>query len=153
MRKTKYAVALTEAERAHLRTLIGSGTAPARMLTRARILLKADHGEGGPGWSDAAIAGALDVHPGTVQRVRRQFVAEGLATTLARKRPDRVYARALDGRQEAHLIAVACSTPPDGQGRWSLRLLADELVRLEVVEAVSYETVRRTLKKTISSRT
>ncbi len=148
-----YRVFLTAEQRAELRGLVGSGTAPARMLTRARILLKADHGEGGPGWTDAAIAGALDVHPGTVQRVRRQFVTEGLATTLGRKRPDRVYARALDGRQEAHLIAVACSTPPDGQGRWSLRLLADELVRLEVVETVSYETVRRTLKKTISSRT
>jgi len=143
-----YRVVLTAEQRAELRGLIGTGAAPARMLTRARILLKADHGEGGPGWADAAIAGALEVHPGTVQRVRRQFVAEGLAATLARKRPDRVYARALDGRQEAHLIAVACATPPDGQARWSLRLLADELVRLEVVDAVSYETVRRTLKKT-----
>ncbi len=143
-----YRVVLTAEQRAELRGLIGTGAAPARMLTRARILLKADHGEGGPGWADAAIAGALEVHPGTVQRVRRQFVAEGLAATLARKRPDRVYARALDGRQEAHLIAVACATPPAGQARWSLRLLADELVRLEVVDAVSYETVRRTLKKT-----
>jgi len=143
-----YRVVLTAEQRAELRGLIGTGAAPARMLTRARILLKADHGEGGAGWADAAIAGALEVHPGTVQRVRRQFVAEGLAATLARKRPDRVYARALDGRQEAHLIAVACATPPDGQARWSLRLLADELVRLEVVDAVSYETVRRTLKKT-----
>jgi len=143
-----YRVVLTAEQRAELRGLIGTGAAPARMLTRARILLKADHGEGGAGWADAAIAGALEVHPGTVQRVRRQFVAEGLAATLARKRPDRVYARALDGRQEAHLIAVACATPPDGQARWSLRLLADELVRLEVVNAVSYETVRRTLKKT-----
>jgi len=101
--------------------------------------------------------------------VRRQFVAEGLAATLARqrgrqalghelaatlarKRPDRVYERRLDGRQEAHLVAFACSAPPDGQARWSLRLLADELVRLEVVEAVSHETVRQALKKTRSSR-
>ena len=147
-----YRVALTTEHRAELRTLVGSGTAPARMLTRARILLKADYGEGGPGWSDTAIAAALDVHPGTVQRIRRQFVAEGLALTLARKRLDRVYDRTLDGRQEAHLIALACSAAPDGQARWSLRLLANELVRLEVVEAVSYETVRRTLKKTPSSR-
>jgi len=122
------------------------------MLTRARVLLKADHGEGGPGWSDAAIAGALDVHPATVQRIRRQFVREGLAATLQRKRPDRVYTRALDGRQEAHLVALACGEPPAGAARWSLRLLADELVRLEVVEAVSHETVRRTLKQTTSSR-
>ncbi len=147
-----YRVELTETQRAELRGLVGSGTAPARMLTRARILLKSNHGEGGPGWSDAAIAGALDVNLSTVLRVRRQFVTEGLAATLTRKRPDRVYARALDGEQEAHLIAVACSEPSVGQARWSLRLLADELVRLEVVEAVSHETVRQTLKKTCSSR-
>ena len=147
-----YRVILDETQRAELRTLVGSGVAPARLLTRARVLLKADHGEGGPGWSDAAIAGALDLHPATVQRIRRQFVTEGPSATLQRKRPDRVYARALDGRQEAHLVALACSTPPEGQARWSLRLLADELVRLEVVETVSHETVRRTLKQTTSSR-
>jgi len=146
-----YRVFLDDEQRAYLRTVVGSGTAPARMCTRARVLLKADHGEGGPGWSDAAIAGALDVHPSTVQRVRRQFVVEGLAATLARKRPDRVYERALDGRQEAHLVALACSHPPDGYARWSLRLLAGELVRLEVVETVSHEAVRQTLKKTTSS--
>src|SRR4051812_8473305 len=105
----------------------------------------------GAGWSDAAIAGALDIHSSTVQRIRRQFVVEGLVVSLARKRPDRVYERALDGRQEAHLIALACSQPPDGHARWSLRLLAGELVRLEVVETVSHEAVRQTLKKTTSS--
>jgi hypothetical protein len=146
-----YRVVLTEAQRAELRGLVGAGIAAARTLTRARILLKADHGEGGPGWSDAAVAGALDVNPSTVLRVRRQFAAEGLAATLARKRPDRVYERALDGAAEAHLIAMACAAPPAGHARWTLRLLADELVRLEVVEAVSYETVRRTLKQTSSS--
>jgi len=143
-----YRVVLSEDQRAELRGLVGSGTAPARMLTRARILLKADHGEGGPGWSDAAIVAALDVNASTVLRVRRQFAADGLAPTLERKRPDRVYERALDGGQEAKLIAVACSEAPDGAGHWSLRLLADELVRLEVVEAISHETVRQTLKKT-----
>ena len=147
-----YRVELTDQQRAALRGLIGTGVAPARLLTRARILLKADHGEGGPGWSDAAVAGALDVHPSTVVRVRRQFVTEGLEATLARKRPDRVYERALDGRQEAHLVALACSTPPAGQARWTLRLLAGELVRLEVVEEVSHETVRQALKKTHSGR-
>ena len=147
-----YRVVLTEGERARLRGLGGGGSAPARTLTRARILLKADHGEGGPGWSDAAIAGALDVNPSTVLRVRRQFVAEGLEATLARKRPDRVYERALDGAGEAHLVALACCAPPEGHARWTLRLLAGELVRREVVEAVSHETVRRTLKKTRSSR-
>lgn len=148
-----YRVVLTEDQRAELRGLIGSGVAPARTLTRARILLKANHGEGGPGWSDAAIAAAVEVNPSTVQRVRRQFVTEGRAATLARKRPDRVYERRLDGRQEAHLIALACAPPPDGHAQWSLRLLADEVVRLEIVESISHETVRQTLKKTISSRT
>jgi hypothetical protein len=151
MRKTKYAVYLTEVERAQLRTLIGSGAAPARMLTHARILLKANQGEGGPGWSDAAIAGALELHPDTVARVRRAYVNGGLDAALARKAPARVYPRRLDGAAEAHLVAVACSSPPAGRERWTLRLLADELVRLEVVETVSYETVRRTLQQTSSS--
>ena len=152
MRLTKYAVILTESERAGLRTLVGHGTSPAPLLTRARVLLKADQGEGGAAWADAAIAGALDIHPTTVARIRRQFVEEGLTAALERKRPDRVYARALDGAAEAHLVAVACGIPPAGRTRWTLRLLADELVRLEVVAAVSHETVRRTLKQTISSR-
>jgi hypothetical protein len=151
VRKTKYAVELTEAERAQLRTLVGSGSAPARLLTRARILLKANQGEGGPGWTDVAIAGALEVHPVTVARVRRQWVETGLAAALARKAPDRVYRRKIDGAAEARLIAVACSDPPTGRERWTLRLLADELVRLEVVPAVSHETVRRTLEQTRSS--
>jgi transposase len=151
MRKTKYAVALTEEERARLRTLLGRGEAPARLLTHARILLKANQGEGGPGWSDAAVAGALDLHPDTVARVRRRYVGTGLEAALARKAPTRVYPRTLDGAAEAHLVAVACSAPPTGRQRWTLRLLADELVRLEVVETVSYETVRRTLKQTRSS--
>ncbi len=147
-----YRVMLTEAQRAELRGLVGSGVAPTRMLTRARILLKANHGEGGPGWSDTAIAGALDINPSTVLRVRQQFVREGLSATLERKRPDRVYERTLDGAQEAHLIALACSATPEGADHWSLRLLADELVRLEVVATISHETVRQTLKKTTSSR-
>jgi hypothetical protein len=152
MRKTKYAVELSEAERAQLRTLVGAGIAPARMLTRARILLKADQGEGGAAWADAAIAGALEVHPTTVARIRRQCVEEGLEAALARKRPDRVYERVLDGAAEGHLVAVACTDPPAGRERWTLRLLADELVRLEVVEAISHETVRRTLQQTNSNR-
>src|SRR5688572_33060956 len=106
---TKYAVKLSEAERARLRMVIGHGTAPARLLTRARILLKANQGEGGPGWTDVAIAGALEVHPATVARVRRQWVETGLAATVVRKAPDRVYPRKIDGAAEARLIAVACS--------------------------------------------
>lgn len=152
MRQTKYAVRLTEEDRAQLRTLIGQGTAPARKLTHARILLKADQGEGGPAWSDAAIAGAVEVHPATVSRVRRSFVEQGLDAALDRKAPDRVYPRRLDGAAEAHLIALACGAPPMGRERWTLRLLADELIRLEVVETVSYETVRRTFEQTRSNR-
>jgi hypothetical protein len=141
-------VVLTDAQRAELRTLLGAGVAPARKLTRARILLTADHAEAGPGWTDVMITRALEVNPTTVRRVRQQFVQAGLAATLERTSPDRAYSRRLDGTAEAHLIAVACSTPPAGQARWSLRLLADELVHLEVVETISHETVRRTLKKT-----
>jgi hypothetical protein len=146
--KSKYAVCLSGAERARLRTLIGSGTAPARQLAHARILLKADQGEGGPGWNDAAIAGALEVCAATVARVRRQYVTAGLEAALNRRWPERQYSRTLDGEAEAHLIALACGTPPKGRERWSLRLLAKELVRLDVVPAVSYETVRRALKQT-----
>ncbi len=149
---TKYAVKLSEAERAQLRTLIGRGTAPARQLTRARILLKANQGAGGPGWTDAAIAGALDVHSATVSRVRREYVTQGMRAALERTPPDRVYPRKADGALEAQLIAVACGAPPAGQARWTLRLLASELVRLEVVDGISYETVRRVLKQTGSSR-
>jgi len=151
MRTTKYSVLLPETERAQLRTLIGCGTAPARMLTHARILLKADQGEGGAGWTDVAIARALEIDAATVGRVRRRYVAAGLTVALARKAPDRVYPRVLDGAAEARLVAVACGVPPAGRARWTLRLLADELVRLEVITAVSHETVRRTLKQTISS--
>lgn len=144
----RYRVALTEAERARLHTLIGSGTAPARQLAHARILLKANQGEGGPGWTDAAIAGAVEVDASTVARVRQRYVTAGLDAALAHKAPDRVYQRKLDGEQEAHLVALACSTPPTGQQRWSLRLLASELVRLEVVDTVSHETVRQVLQQT-----
>lgn len=149
--KTKYTVELSEGERARLRTLIGQGTAPARTLAHARILLKANRGEGGPAWTDAATAGAVEVHPATVARVRRAFVEDGLGAALTRKAPDREYPRALDGAGEARLVALACGPAPEGRERWTLRLLADELVRLEVVEDVSHETVRRTLKKTSSS--
>ncbi len=152
MAEKKYMVRLTEQERARLHTLVGSGSAPARRLTHARILLKANQGEAGPGWTDAAIATALEVGRATVARVRQRYVAEGLAAALAHKAPDREYERALDGAQEAHLFALACSAPPAGRTRWSLRLLAERLVALEVVEAVSHETVRQLLKQTTCSR-
>ena len=146
--KSKYSVCLSEEERARLRTRAGRGTAPARQLAHARILLKADQGEGGPGWNDAASAGALEVCTATVARIRRQYATAGLEAALNRRWPAREYARSLDGEAEAHLLAIACSTPPPGRQRWSLRLLAQELVRLEVVPAVSHETVRRTLDQT-----
>lgn len=147
-----YRVFLDGGQRAYLRTLAGSGIAPARRPAGAPVLLKADHGEGGPGWSDGAVAGALDVHSGTVQRIRRRFAEEGLAATMERNRPDRVYEQRVDGVLEANLVTLACAAPPDGQARWSLRLPADEPVRLEVVEAVSHETVRRAPKQMASGR-
>jgi hypothetical protein len=152
MRQTTYTVRLTDADRASLRTLIGQGTAPAQRLTHARILLKADQSEGGPAWSDAAIAGAVEVHPATVGRVRRSFVEDGVDAALHRKAPNRVYACQLDGAADAHLVALACSEPPADRARWTLRLLADELVRLEVVETVSHETIRRTFEQPRSNR-
>ncbi len=151
MRK-RHTVRLSEGERAGLRTLIGQGTGPARALTHARILLKASQGEAGPGWSDAAIAAALEVSPATVARVRMRYAAEGLDAAVYRKAPRREYPRRLDGEQEARLVTLACSAPPEGRKRWTLRLLADRLVALEVVESVSYETVRQALKQTASSR-
>jgi len=149
--RTKFQVQLSEEERARLRTLVGQGVAPARLLTHARVLLKADHGDAGPGWTDAAIATALDIGLSTVARIRQRYVTAGLDAALERKAPDRVYERKLNGAQEAHLVALACSPPPEGQVSWTLKLLAAELVAREVVEAVSHETVRRTLKQTSSS--
>ena len=144
----KYLVALSEAERARLRSLVGSGSAPARRLTHARILLKADRGEGGAGWTDEAITAALEVGLSTVARVRRAYATAGLEAALAHKAPDREYRRRLDGAQEARLLALACSDPPTGRERWSLRLLAERLVRLEIADAVSHETVRQVLEQT-----
>ena len=115
-----YRVVLSEDQRAKLRGLVGCGVAPTRRLTRDRILLKADHGEDGPGWADAAITGALGVDSSTVLRVRRQFVTEGLAAALEPKRSNRISERALDGEQEAKLIVLACSESPEGADRWSL---------------------------------
>jgi Homeodomain-like domain len=148
----KYVVKLTEAERAELERLIAAGTAPARKLAHARVLLKADKGPGGPGWVDAAIAEAVEISQPTISRIRQQFVEAGVEAALNRRAPRRAYARKLDGAQEARLIALTCGEPPAGQARWSLRLLADKLVELEIVEAISHQTVRRVLKKTSSSR-
>jgi hypothetical protein len=150
MRK-RYRVHLTEAERDQLKQLLAAGTAPARQLTHARILLKADESPGGPGWVDAAIVEAVEVSQPTISRVRKQFVEEGLEAALQRRAPRRVYPPKLTGDQEAHLIALTSGEPPAGHVRWSMRLLAAKLVELEVVEAISHQTVRRVLKKTSSS--
>lgn len=147
MRK-RYLVRLSEEEQAGLRTLVGSGSGPAYVLTHARILLKANQGEGGAGWTDAAIAEALEVGRATVERVRQTYATHGLEAALARKTPQRVYERKLDGAGEARLVALACSPPPEGQARWTLRLLAEQLVTLEVVDTIAQETVRTTLKQT-----
>src|SRR5919112_1783828 len=146
--KKKYPVILTETERDDLKGLIASGTAPARKLTHARILLKADQSPEGPGWVDDAVADAVEVSQPTVSRVRKQYFEDGLQAALNRRPPNREYHRKLDGEQEARLLALACSEPPEGQARWSLRLLADKMVELEIVEeGISYQTLRRTLKK------
>jgi len=144
----KYIVELTSEERQRLRALISSGKGAARKLTHARILLKADGSDGGPGWKDSAIAESLEVGTATIERVRKQFVEGGLDAALVRRASRRAYRRKLDGDDEAHLIALACSDPPAGRGRWTLRLLAARMVALEYVESVSKDTVHRVLKKT-----
>jgi transposase len=151
--KKKYPVFLTQTERDNLKSLIAAGTAPARKLTHARILLKADQSPEGPAWVDEEVAEAVETSQPTVCRVRKQYFEEGLEAALNRRPPNREYHRKLDGEQEARLIALACSEPPEGQARWSLRLLADRMVELEVVDDLSYQTVRRTLKRTNLSLT
>ena len=153
VRKTwKYKVALTDEERRELEGLISAGRAAARKLCRARILLKADAGPGGPAWEDGRISEALQVGRATVERVRKQFVEHGMDVALERKKPEREYERRLDGQGEARLIALACSQAPEGRERWTLQLLADRMVALSYAPALSRDTVRRALKKTNSSR-
>lgn len=147
----KYIVTLTAEERHELSGLISTGKGAARRLAHARILLKADQGPDGPGWTDDAIAVAVEGSRPTVERVRKRFVEEGLEAALDPRPPRREYRRRLDGEQEAHLVALVCSRPPAGQVRWSLRLLADRLVELAIVDAIAHETVRQVLKKTSSS--
>jgi hypothetical protein len=146
MSNKKYQVYLTEDEKQALKALIHKGVAPARQIQRAHVLLKADVSEG-QGWRDKDIRAFLDLGPHTVRRIRRRCFEVGALATVQRKPPERQYVSRLDGEQEAHLIALACSAPPEGQARWTLRLLAERLVALAVVERVSHETVRQVLKK------
>lgn len=150
--RTKFVVTLTEEDRAALEQRTRTGRGTARALTHARILLKADAGPAGPNWTDTDIAAALDVSPDTIARVRRAFVEEGLDAALHRRPSRTPRLRKLDGRAEAHLIALACSPPPEGAARWTLELLTERFVALGVGPPVSDETVRRTLQQTSSSR-
>jgi transposase len=152
MANKQHVVRLTPSDRADLRTVIAAGTTPAHVQRHARILLKCDAGAGGPRWTDAQVAEAVEVSVRTVARVRARFARQGLAAALGRKPPQRVYRRKLDDAQAVCLVAIACTEPPPGRARWSLRLLSKRLVELEVVDGISPETVRATLKKTPSSR-
>ena len=150
----KYVVKLSQEERERLGAMLSSGRRSTQTLTKARILLKADASEAGEGWTDGEIAAALDTCVNTVGNVRRQFVEEGFEATLARKyNPNSARPRIFDGGAEAKLIALACSPAPEGFARWSLRLLEEKVVELNIVEKASDNTIGRTLKKTFSNPT
>jgi transposase len=149
----KYIVRLSTQERETLTKLTTSGRGPARMFTRARILLKADQGDNGPGWPDERISEALDVTVQTIERMRKQLVEEGFDAVLSRRKyTQKVSRKKIDGDVEAHLVALSCSKPPQGRARWTLRLLADSIVELGYVQSISHEAVRQTLKKTNLNR-
>lgn len=148
----RYVVRLSEEERERLKTLIRKGKSPARRLLKARILLKADVSEAGEGWSDSRIIEALDASASMVYRVRKQLVEEGLEAVLSRKqRATPAVPPIFDGEKEAKLIALACSKPPRGRARWTLRLLENKVVELGIVDRASDSTIGRALKKTLSS--
>ncbi len=146
--KKKYVVTLTEVECHMLQEMLSRGKAAARKLAHARILLKAGASAGGPAWSDDAIAQELEVGRATVERIRREFVEEGLQAALERRKSRRQYQHAFDGDGEAHLVAMACSRAPEGRSRWTLRLLAERMIQLQYVDQVSKDMVWRVLKKT-----
>ena len=151
MPKKKYIVTLTEEERASLEELINKGKNPAYKVNHARILLLADTNIEGGGWKDLDISQALKISVATIERVRQRLVEQGLEAALNRKEQQNRKKRRLDGEKEAHLIALTCSSPPEGQGRWTMKMLAERMVQLGHVESISDETVRQTLKKTNSS--
>ena len=150
----KYVVKLSAEERERLEGLIRAGKSSAQMLTRVRILLKADSSDAGEGWSDSAFSAALDTSINNVARIRQQLVEEGFEPTLSRKyNPNSARPRIFDGAAEAKLIALACSPAPEGFARWTLRLLEEKVVELNIVEKASDNTIGRTLKKTLLNRT
>jgi hypothetical protein len=149
----KYVVRLSAQERERLEAMVRTGKTLAQIVTRARILLKADTSEAGEAWSDSAIAAALDTSVNNVARARQQLVEEGFEATLKRKyNPNSARPRIFDGESEAKLIALACSPAPEGFARWSLRLLEEKVVELNIVDKASDNTIGRALKKTFSSR-
>ena len=150
----KYVVRLSAEERAQLDELISKGKRSAQLLTKARILLKADVSDAGEGWSDSRIAAALDISIATIERTRRQLIEEGFEEVLRRKyNPNSARPRIFDGAAEAKLIALTLSPAPEGFARWSLRLLEEKVVELHIVERASDNTIGRTLKKTFSNPT
>ena len=148
----KHEIELSEEQRFVLHQLISSGKASARQLAHARILLKIDRNAPGPRWTDEQVAEAFEMSRYTVMRIRERFVNNGLDDALNHRHGPRTRTPAMDGEQEAHLLALSCGPCPAGQARWTLRLLADRMVELGYVEHVSHETVRKVLKKTSSSR-
>ena len=153
MSRKKYVVELLSDEREHLESVISKGKAAAKTILKARILLKADQGPLGEGWTDDRICQALDTNESMTTRVRRQLVEEGMMAVLSRKkRATPPIQPIFDGEAQARLTALACSEPPPGHARWSIRLLADKVVELKIVEQVHFNTVGRALKKTISNR-
>ena len=154
MAAKKFIVELDTAERERLNALISKGKAPAKTILKARILLKADVAEGSPAWLDAQIVEALDTNPTMVSRVREALVTEGLDAVLTRKKRETPPIPAIfDGEAQAKLTALACSAPPEGHARWTIRLLAEHVVERKIVEAAHFNTVGRALKKMNSNRT
>ncbi len=154
MAAKKFIVELDTDERARLNALISKGKASAKTILKARILLKADQADGGPGWLDAEIVEALDTNLTMVSRTREKLVSEGLDAVLTRKKRATPPVPAIfDGERQAKLTALACSTPPEGHSRWTIRLLAEHVVERKIVDAAHFNTVGRALKKTNSSRT
>ena len=148
----RYVVRLSAEEREQLEALIRKGKSPAQRLLKARILLKADVSDAGPGWSDSKIVAALDTSASMIYRVRKQLMEEGFEAVLSRKqRATSAVPRIFDGEKEAKLIALACSKPPKGRARWTLRLLENKVVELGIVDHASDSTIGRTLKKTVSN--
>ena len=142
-----YKVTLTNEERTQLTAIVSKGKGNARLIRRAQILLLADENQPDGGWKDADIAKALNAHVRTVERTRETCVQEGVDAALTHTRPQKKRSKVLDGAAEARLVQLACSEAPDGQEHWTLQMLADKLIELEVVETVSRETIRTTLKK------